>query len=142
MRLRSGREEKWMANEMIPDELNAKGVFLRDTGVSQWVYSDEYAWKYSAAMEVIDFLDRNGYVVLGGHVLGSDLRYEGSQWDYRYQEHQPMSSNIHESARQAYGYLEWFFRNLGDDYHYTITAVTQERYRQLLEEEIILVLPK
>lgn len=60
--------------------LKNDGVYLEPIlGVKEW------AWKYEAAKELLECLNDNSYIVLGGDVLkqsGRKLDYAMSNWYY------------------------------------------------------------
>ena len=83
--------------------------------------TNEYAWKYKDATEVINTLRENEYVILGGDVLSKNFEYTYDNWFFE-NNNLSRDKTIIESAKKALQYIEWYNSRFGDGFYYIIVA--------------------
>ena len=114
-----------MFEEILTDELKAKGTITMTT---------EYAWKYTDAVEVVNYLSQREYVLLGGDVLNSDFSYTYDNWYYSYNHSISLEDNLKWSVLKAIEYVGWYNKKFGDGYYYIIVAADKNEYLRLLAQ--------
>jgi hypothetical protein len=117
--------------EDIPVEIKKAGVWLEEPlGAKEW------AWPYSEAMKLVEYLTNHDFVILGGEVLekNNELEYETSSWSHNIEKKKIWSQNVRESKSKALKYIDFFHAKNGERYLYTISAIASaielERIRQ------------
>lgn len=103
-----------MLNEIVPQMIYSKGIDLHDS-----VGVNEIAWYFSDALEVIQFLRLNNFVILGGDVYkmgkeGIEVTFDNWYFDKSCGENQ-----LNESAEKAKSYISNYHARNGDGFAYT-----------------------
>jgi len=102
----------------FPMHLINKGYSLVPIGVSEMV------WKFTDAIEIINFLANQGYPILGGDVyLEKDNVFE-STYDSWYLEKSESKNFAEESRKKALDYIYEYAKNNGDQYFFSIVFET------------------
>ena len=98
--------------------LNCLSVDMKNRAAK--VFTNELAWSYPDIIDAIDFARKNGFVVLGGHILEKDLTYTYDKWNYDYEKSITGEENITNSSRKAIEYVEDYRSKYGDSFYYSI----------------------
>lgn len=98
---------------LLPISLFDKGIYL-----SKYLGINEYAWKYSEIIEVINFLSKSNFLILGGDFYSFDndtIKVTYNNWY--------CSSKIsEENVNYSLKYINTYYSNNGDDYVYSIVV--------------------
>jgi hypothetical protein len=101
----------------FPKELLHKGYSLKQNGVN------EIAWKKVDAYQVIEFLMKSGYAILGGDVYtkeGGNFIPTYDSWFINKQEKISWENFILKSKEKALAYIEHYYSVNGSDYLYVL----------------------
>ena len=104
--------------DSIPEKLLIKAQNLQCIG------SHELAWEYNTVPEVLQFLNDNNYVILGGDVYKVDecgqIFSTGDNW---YFINNCITTDVSESNRTAMEYIEYYHKKNGAFFYYSMVCV-------------------
>lgn len=98
---------------LLPNPLFDKGIYL-----NKYLGINEYAWKYSEIIEVINFLSKNNFQILGGDVYSFDNNTIKVTYDNWFCSSKTLEDNVSYSLK----YINTYYNNNGDDYIYSIVV--------------------
>jgi len=107
----------------LPD--NFPDYFL-NTGISlQVIGLNSFAWKFPLVLEVITFLERENYVILGGDVLlynGEHIENTYDSWYFNIDESLTKEQNIKQSVLLADQYLKKYNETNNGEFLYNLVV--------------------
>jgi len=96
------------------ENINKRGIDLRDLGI------DAYAYDYSVIPDLLDNLQANNQIILGGDVFcykNAQLTHTYDNWHY---EKQDPTSDCSKSILQTEKYIRDYVKNHGKHYYFSI----------------------
>lgn len=104
----------------FPKELIDMSKSLKNIGVL------ELAWNKENSIKVIDFLNENNYLILGGDVykaIDGELNSTYDSWYFNKDKSKSSQELLHESRNRAIEYINKYHEMNGQDYYYSIVFI-------------------
>ncbi|AQM59813.1 Imm40 family immunity protein [Clostridium baratii] len=104
----------------FPKELIDMSKSLKNIGVL------ELAWNKENSIKVIDFLNKNNYLILGGDVyktIDGELNSTYDSWYFNKDKSKSSQELLHESRNRAIEYINKYHEMNGQDYYYSIVFI-------------------
>ena len=102
------------------ENTNKREINLRDLGI------DAYAYDYSVIPDLLDNLQANNQIILGGDVFcykNAQLTHTYDNWHY---EKQDPTSDCSKSILQTEKYIKHYVKNHGEHYYFSIVLDNEE----------------
>lgn len=81
------------------------------------ITSYEIGWRIKDINDVLQWLNKNNQIVLGGDIIDSQKNYTYDNWFYNYNHLQSVLENVNTSIAKALDYTSNYLKNNGDDYY-------------------------
>lgn len=104
----------------FPKELTDLAKSLEHIGISGM------AWNLENSIKVIDFLNENNYLILGGDVyklIDGELNSTYDSWYFDKDKSKSSQELLHESRNRAIEYINKYHEINGQDYYYSIVFI-------------------
>lgn len=95
----------------IPLELEEKSIVL---------HTNEKAWRYDDALQLIEYAYSNSILVLGGDVLTTGREYTYDNWYYEFVKGHSLSEHTKKSCDLARAYIDAYCGRNGWDYLFVL----------------------
>lgn len=105
--------------DFLSDDLKEKAIHLQPLGV------DDFAWRYSDIINVLELLLLNKYILLGGDVICFSKRnffYTYDNWYYNFDITKSIHENIDKSNIIANDYIKAYYSRNGDEFIYSLVV--------------------
>lgn len=104
---------------ILPNQLISQGISLEKIGIN------EYIWNWKDAIEVVEFLSQQGYLIYGGDVYfenNGEYKPTYDSWTLNKTKTSISNENILESKKHAIEYIVSYIKKNSDKYFFTIVA--------------------
>ncbi len=104
----------------FPKELTNLAQSLENIGISGM------AWNLENPIKVINFLNENNYLILGGDVykmIDGELNSTYDSWYFDKDKSKSSQELLHESRNRAIEYIKKYHEMNGQDYYYSIVFI-------------------
>ena len=102
------------------ENINKRGIDLRDLGI------DAYAYDYSVIPDLLDNLQANNQIILGGDVFCYKNAQLTHTYDNCYYEKQDPTIDSYNSIFQTEKYISNYVKNHGEHYYFSIVLDNEE----------------
>ena len=92
-------------------KINGKTIFPKKTPYG------ELAWSIVEAIDVLDYLQHNKHIILGGDVLNKNFMHTYDSWFYDRNQNQSQEANCDKSVLVAKEYIARYIQKNGDCYY-------------------------
>lgn len=101
----------------LPKELVELAVSLKHLGIS------EIAWNWENVIKIIEYLNKNNCVILGGDVYklnGSSIEVTYDSWYFNMDEAATKQELLQKSYNRAIAYVNQYHQSNGSKYYYSL----------------------